>query len=211
MWSINTSVARIIILIVLGFLFYTVVARRSSYEPPFQSPASTALWEIRDDERTPGSPQCHLRHSEERPEIVGEPVPAEHHLAYPRQLDGSLPGACFSIPQLTRLCLGHIRPPMVSLSQVERGTYRPTEPSSPRRSIRPNTSRSGPFLGFGKWTENEHKPLVCVSVTGFWETGCFAYAEAGASGGIRKAENPPEPSRVSWHPSIHPNFWKQAL
>ena len=55
MWSVNTSIARVITsFTALGFLFYIVivVAGTSSYECPFQTPASTALREIRDSERT---------------------------------------------------------------------------------------------------------------------------------------------------------------
>ena len=46
MWTVNTPVARIITsFTILGFLFYIgiVVAGISSYECPFQTPASTAL------------------------------------------------------------------------------------------------------------------------------------------------------------------------
>ena len=53
MWSINTSVARVVIsLTVLGFLFYIgiVVAGISSYECPFQTPVSTTLRHLRDSE-----------------------------------------------------------------------------------------------------------------------------------------------------------------
>jgi len=55
MWSINTSVARIIIsFTVLGFLFYIgiVVAERSSYKSPFQTPASEGLRHLRDSATT---------------------------------------------------------------------------------------------------------------------------------------------------------------
>jgi len=51
MWSVNTSVARVVIsLTVIGFLFYVaiVVAGTSSYECPFQTPASMALRHLRD-------------------------------------------------------------------------------------------------------------------------------------------------------------------
>jgi hypothetical protein len=50
MWSINTSVARVVIsFIVLGILFYVgiVVVGTSSYECPFQTPASIALRALR--------------------------------------------------------------------------------------------------------------------------------------------------------------------
>jgi hypothetical protein len=53
MWSVNTSVARVVIsFTVLGFLFYIgiVVAGTSSYECPFQTPASMALRHLRDSE-----------------------------------------------------------------------------------------------------------------------------------------------------------------
>jgi len=52
MWSVNTSVARVVIsFTVLGFLFYIgiVVAGTSSYECPFQTPASVALRDLRDN------------------------------------------------------------------------------------------------------------------------------------------------------------------
>ena len=55
MWSVNTSVARVVIsFTVLGFLFYIgiVVAGMSSYECPFQTPASTTLQSIRDSRTT---------------------------------------------------------------------------------------------------------------------------------------------------------------
>ena len=55
MWSINTSVAHVIISVTaLGVLFYVgiVVAGTSSYECPFQTPASTALQYIRDSGTT---------------------------------------------------------------------------------------------------------------------------------------------------------------
>ena len=55
MWSVNTSVARVVIsFTVLGTLFYVeiVVAGTSSYESPFQMPASTALRHLRDSGRT---------------------------------------------------------------------------------------------------------------------------------------------------------------
>ena len=51
MWSINTSVARVIIsFTALGNLFYIgiVIAGTSSYECPFQTPASTTLRYLRD-------------------------------------------------------------------------------------------------------------------------------------------------------------------
>ena len=53
MWSVNTSVARVVIsLTILGFLFYLaiVVAGASSYECPFQTPASMTLRHLRDSE-----------------------------------------------------------------------------------------------------------------------------------------------------------------
>jgi hypothetical protein len=53
MWSINTSVARVIIsFTVLGALLYIgiVVAGTSSYECPFQTPASIGLRRLRDSE-----------------------------------------------------------------------------------------------------------------------------------------------------------------
>jgi len=55
MWSINTSVARIIIsFTVLGFLFYIgiVAAGTSSYECPFQTPASEGLRHLRNSATT---------------------------------------------------------------------------------------------------------------------------------------------------------------
>ena len=55
MWSVNTSVARVVIsLTVIGFLFYAaiVVAGISSYECPFQTPASIAFRYLRDSETT---------------------------------------------------------------------------------------------------------------------------------------------------------------
>jgi len=51
MWSVNTSVARVVIsLTVLGILFYVgiVAAGISSYECPFQTPASIGLQYLRD-------------------------------------------------------------------------------------------------------------------------------------------------------------------
>jgi hypothetical protein len=55
MWSVNTSVARIIITFtVLGVLFYIgiVAAGTSSYECPFQTPASIGLRHLRDSNTT---------------------------------------------------------------------------------------------------------------------------------------------------------------
>ena len=55
MWPVNTSVARVVIsFTVLGTLFYVgiVVAGTSSYESPFQMPASTALRHLRGSGRT---------------------------------------------------------------------------------------------------------------------------------------------------------------
>jgi len=55
MWSVNTSVARVVIsFTVLGILFYIgiVVAGTSSYECPFQTPASIALRHLRDSGAT---------------------------------------------------------------------------------------------------------------------------------------------------------------
>jgi len=55
MWSINTSVAGVVIsLTVLGILFYVgiVVAGTSSYECPFQTPASIGLRHLRDSRTT---------------------------------------------------------------------------------------------------------------------------------------------------------------
>jgi hypothetical protein len=55
MWSVNTSVARIIITFtVLGVLFYIgiVAAGTSSYECPFQTPASIGLRYLRDSNTT---------------------------------------------------------------------------------------------------------------------------------------------------------------
>ena len=54
-WSTNTSVARVIIsFTVLGFLFFVgiVVAGTSSYECPFQTPASTGLRYLRESATT---------------------------------------------------------------------------------------------------------------------------------------------------------------
>ena len=51
MWSVNTSVARVVIsFTALGILFYVaiVVAGTSSYECPFQTPVPTALRQLRD-------------------------------------------------------------------------------------------------------------------------------------------------------------------
>jgi hypothetical protein len=53
MWSVNASVARVILsFTVLGVLFYIgiVAAGTSSYECPFQTPASTGLRHLRDSE-----------------------------------------------------------------------------------------------------------------------------------------------------------------
>jgi len=53
MWSVNTSVARVVIsFIILSILFYigVVVAGKSSYECPFQTPASIALRHLRNSE-----------------------------------------------------------------------------------------------------------------------------------------------------------------
>ena len=55
MWAVNTSVAYVIIsLAALGLIFYVgiVVAGASSYECPFQTPVSTCLRALRNDERT---------------------------------------------------------------------------------------------------------------------------------------------------------------
>ena len=55
MWSINTSVARVVIsLTALGLLFYIgiVAAGTSSYECPFQTPASEVLRYLRDSGET---------------------------------------------------------------------------------------------------------------------------------------------------------------
>ena len=55
-WSVNTSVGRVVIsFTVLGFLFYIgiVVAGASSYECPFQTPASTALRHLKDNVPSP--------------------------------------------------------------------------------------------------------------------------------------------------------------
>ena len=54
-WSVNKSVARLVIsLTVLGFIFYVgiLIAGISSYECPFQTPASIALRHLRDSEKT---------------------------------------------------------------------------------------------------------------------------------------------------------------
>jgi hypothetical protein len=56
MWSVNISVARVIIsFTVLGILFYigVVAAGTSSYECPFQTPASIGLRYLRDSKTTP--------------------------------------------------------------------------------------------------------------------------------------------------------------
>ena len=55
MWSVNTSVARVIIsFTILGMLFYIgiVVAGTSSYVCPFQTPASMALRSLQDNGKT---------------------------------------------------------------------------------------------------------------------------------------------------------------
>jgi hypothetical protein len=55
MWSVNTSVARVVIsFTVLGVVFYIgiVAAGTSSYECPFQTPASTGLRRLRHSETT---------------------------------------------------------------------------------------------------------------------------------------------------------------
>ena len=55
-WSVNTSVGRVVIsFTVLGFLFYIgiVVAGTSSYECPFQTPASTALRHLKENVLSP--------------------------------------------------------------------------------------------------------------------------------------------------------------
>jgi len=57
MWSVNTSVAHVIIsFTILGVIFYLgiVAAGTSSYECPFQTPASIALSNLRDNETTQG-------------------------------------------------------------------------------------------------------------------------------------------------------------
>jgi hypothetical protein len=54
-WSVNTSVARVVIsFTVLGVIFYVgiVIAGTSSYECPFQTPASTALRALRGKKAT---------------------------------------------------------------------------------------------------------------------------------------------------------------
>ena len=53
-WSVNTSVGRVVLsFTVLGVLFYiaVIVAGTSSYECPFQTPASIGLRHLRDSER----------------------------------------------------------------------------------------------------------------------------------------------------------------
>ena len=55
-WSVNTSVGQVVITFtVLGFLFYigVVVAGTSSYECPFQTPASSALRHLKDNVPSP--------------------------------------------------------------------------------------------------------------------------------------------------------------
>ena len=55
MWSVNTSVARVVISFTLfGFLFYIgiVIAGTSSYECPFQTPVSMALRHLKDSGAT---------------------------------------------------------------------------------------------------------------------------------------------------------------
>ena len=55
MWSVNTSVARLVTSsTILGFLFYIgiMIAGISSYECPFQTPASITLRYLRDSEKT---------------------------------------------------------------------------------------------------------------------------------------------------------------
>ena len=55
MWSVNTSVARVVVsFTVLGTLFYVgiMVAGTSSYESTFQTPASIALRHLGDSGRT---------------------------------------------------------------------------------------------------------------------------------------------------------------
>ena len=55
-WSVNTSVGRVVIsFTVLGFLFYIgiVIAGTSSYECPFQTPASSALRHLKDNILSP--------------------------------------------------------------------------------------------------------------------------------------------------------------
>ena len=55
MWTVNTSVARIVIsFTALGVVFFIgiVVAGTSSYDCPFQTPASIALRDLRDSRRT---------------------------------------------------------------------------------------------------------------------------------------------------------------
>jgi hypothetical protein len=83
MWSVNTSVARVIIsFTVFGVLFYIgiVAAGTSSYECPFQTPASTGLRHLTQRQR-------------DNPEIVGEPISARGHLTHPHHLEGHPAGA----------------------------------------------------------------------------------------------------------------------
>ena len=81
MWSVNTTVARVIIsFTVLGILFYIgiVATGTSSYECPFQTPASISLRYIGDSGITQNffylARPCH-------PETAGNPVPTQCRLA----------------------------------------------------------------------------------------------------------------------------------
>ena len=84
MWSVNTSVARIVIsFTIFGILFYIgiVVAGTSSYECPFQTPASKQ-WDNPEPFRL-----ARPRHQEEHPEIAVNTVPTQRHLAHLRRMD----------------------------------------------------------------------------------------------------------------------------
>ena len=114
MWSVNTSVARVVVsFTILGVLFYIgiVVVGTSSYECPFQTPASTSLRYLRDS----GAIQklvaglsladlISLIHTTRRnTKTTGEPVSVQHHFIHLRHLGRRPPGTRLSIPSCPRL------------------------------------------------------------------------------------------------------------
>jgi len=91
-WSINTSVARVVIsFTVLGLLFYIgiVAAGTSSYECPFQTPVSTGLRYARDSDiarrRFPSFIRAARKNTREFP--LGLPLPSAMSLIYATWMD----------------------------------------------------------------------------------------------------------------------------
>jgi len=133
-WSINTSVASVLItLTVLGILFYLgiVIAGMSSYECPFQTPASThlrSLWKgIRSHKTLLTRPAIAIGPlwNTARPIVV-----ATHHFKH------TITGVILDFNQWARVRFGprpqaNYLPPVISLGEIREDPHPSPQPNPP--------------------------------------------------------------------------------